>query len=205
MEAWLDGRFKSALVQYHLAQSYDDPQDPARVKILTETAKAFDLIYQAGRTTITGAFAHLWEGKCREELGDPRTALDIYDEVMTIDPEPGLGEQEIAALAPLRAQADYFCLLILAKQKPDEFLAQAEQWLKFHKQQKTTDGFQGVAFAVAEAKLAAAERGSYSDKSRAKKEAISILREMLTVPSRQQLSATRLLKSLGEGNGGEGR
>ena len=56
------------------------------------------------------------------------------------------------------AQVEHFRLLILAKQKPDEFLTEAEKWLKDHKKIKATDGYQGVSLEVVKAKLAAAEK-----------------------------------------------
>ena len=139
----------------------------------------------------------MWEGKCREELGDLRTALEIYDEVSTVDPASGLGEKQRmrldAELTPLFAQLDYFRFLILAKQKPGGFLVEGERWLKFYRNRKTTDGFQGVALAIVEAKLTAAENGCDSDKDRAKQEAITVLREMVGVPSTHRRRAAHLL------------
>ena len=77
------------MVQYFLAQTYEDPKSPERKKILKDAAKAFDDIYQKHRLEIAGLYAHMWHGKCMEESGDLRTALDIYDEVLANAPDPG--------------------------------------------------------------------------------------------------------------------
>ena len=77
-----------------------------------------------------GLQAHLWHGKTAEELGDLQLALDIYDEVLANAPDPG-DKGSAGGLEPLFAQVEYFRLLILAKQKPDQFLSEATTWLQY--------------------------------------------------------------------------
>ncbi|MCY2995365.1 MAG: hypothetical protein NTY19_47000 [Planctomycetota bacterium] len=189
---------KSSMVQYFLAQTFADPNDPQRKKILTDAAKAFDEIYQKRRLEIAGLFAHMWHGKCMEEAGDTRLALDIYDEVLANAPDPGEASAD-PALEPVFAQVEYFRLLILAKQKPAQFLAEAEQWLKAYKKIKATGGYQGITLEVAKAKLAASEKAAGAEKAKLKQDATALLRDMRKVPSMYQQEAVQMMLQLGGG------
>lgn len=190
---------KSAMVQYFLAQTFAKPDDPERKKMLTDAAKAFDGIYQKRRLEIAGLYAHMWHGKCMEEAGDTRLALDIYDEVLANAPDPGEASAD-PALEPVFAQVEYFRLLILAKQKPEQFLPEAEQWLKAYKKIKATGGYQGVMLEVAKAKLAASEKATgAAEKAKFKQEATALFRDMRKVPSMYQQEAIQIMLQLGGG------
>ena len=66
----------------------------------------------------------MWHGKAAEELGDLDLATDIYDEVLA-NPRNSGEKGPVTGLEPLFAQVEYFRLLVVAKQKPREFLAEA--------------------------------------------------------------------------------
>ena len=108
--------------------------------------------------------AHTWHGKTAEELGDLQLALDIYDEVLANAPDPGEKAPD-SGLEPLFAQVEYFRLLILAKQKPQEFLSEAASWLQYYRRLRQTDGYQAIALELAKATFALAEDATGPEKA----------------------------------------
>ena len=86
---WLNSRFNLSMVDYHVAQTYADPQH-ADVKPLLEKAdKSLDAIWQGYRGLLPGLLAHYWTGRVNELLGNFDKALDIYDEVTGNEAEEG--------------------------------------------------------------------------------------------------------------------
>ncbi len=137
---------------------------------MKKAAKAFDDIFQRNRAsaaglTYVGLKAHLWHGKTAEELGDLQLALDIYDEVLANAPDPG-EKGAASGLEPLFAQVEYFRLLILAQQKPQEFLSEATSWLQYYRRLRQTDGYQAIALELAKATFALADRRHRPGESR---------------------------------------
>ena len=192
----LNARFQLALTDYYTAQTYLDPKDATRAAALKSAINGFDAIYQtnrvdeANRVNPIGLFAHMWHGKATEELGDLREALDIYDEVLANTPEPG--EASDPLMESLFADVEHFRLLILSKQKPDEFLDEAEKWLQFYRKFKERDGYQGIALEVAKTKLAKAEKATGPDKVKMVSSAMATLGEMIKVRSTYQQDAILL-------------
>ncbi|MCD4728743.1 MAG: hypothetical protein K8R46_13850, partial [Pirellulales bacterium] len=176
----LEARFQTAMADYYLAQTYSDPKNKNRIDTLHRAAKGFDDIFQQDRTsgdvlTLTGLRAHLWHGKTAEELGDPRLATDIYDEVLVNAAEPGQ-RRAATGLEPLFAQVEYFRMLILAKQKPDQFLAEAIAWLEQNRhRRRQTEGYQGIALAAAKAIHVKAQKAAGAGKAKGVSEALRIL------------------------------
>lgn len=194
-----EAQLQLGLVDYYTAQTYPGAQNAQRVATLKKAAKAFDDVFQRNRLgggglTVTGLYAHLWHGKVAEELGDHRLALDIYDEVLANAPEPG--ERGAATgLEPLFTQVEYFRLLILAKQKPQQFLPEATAWLQHFKRLRQTNGYQGVALEVAKVTLAQAQNATGAEKAKGISEAIQILTDMVRVRSQYQQEAIALRRN----------
>jgi hypothetical protein len=157
-------QFQLALIDYYLAQTFLDPKSAERTAGLKKAAQAFDDIYQLNRGSVTGLYAHMWHGKTAEELGDLSMALDIYDEVLANAPEP-TDRGPATGLEPLFAQVERFRLMIVQKQKPEQFLPEATAWLKEFRRLKQTEGYQGIALDVAQAMLAAAGKATAPKKS----------------------------------------
>jgi hypothetical protein len=207
MGDWLDARGKAALVQYYVAQTYADAKDPARKAALESAHKQFDGIYQSnrvneqGQVDIVGLFAHMWDGKVMEEMGDLRTAQDIYEEVLANAPDPGEGRID-PNMENLFTQVENFRLLILSKQKPAEFLQEAEQWLRAYNKLKETDGYQGIALQVVKAKLAMLPKASGAEKAKLTTDVSNVLKEMSKIISSHQQDAIRLKRKLAEEGGG---
>lgn len=196
----LDVRFQTALVDYYLAQSYPNPKDKERLNVLRRAAKGFDDIFQRDRTdgqlTLIGLRAHMWHGKTAEEMGDLRLATDIYDEVLVNAADPN-ERRAATGLEPLFAQVEHFRLLILAKQKPDEFLAEATAWLDANvRRLRQTEGYQGVALEVAKLIYENAQKESGPKKAKRLSESLRMLTDMAKVHSSHQQDAMLLRREL---------
>ena len=195
-----DVQFQIALVNYHLAQTYPDPKSDDRAEALKTAAKAFDDIFQRNRAgpaglTYVGLKAHLWHGKTAEELGDLQLALDIYDEVLANAPDPG-EKGAAGGLAPLFAQVEYFRLLILARQKPLEFLSEATSWLQYYRRLRQTDGYQAIALELAKATFALADNATGPQRAGRISETMRLLTEMSKVRSPYQHEALLLRREV---------
>ena len=194
-----EAQYQLALIDYYVAQTYLDPKSADHIAALKKAANALDDIYQRERIrpaglTPVGLYAHMWHGKACEELGDLRTAMDIFDEVLASAPEPGETNQT-TGLEPLFAQAEYFRLMLLARQGPQKFLPEATTWLKSYARFSKTDGYQAVSLEVAKALLAKAARTTGSERTKSSEEATRILNDVIKVRSPYQAEAVRLKRS----------
>ena len=161
--AWLDARLKSALSAYFLAQTITEEMSPEKKALLEGAGKGFDAIFQEYRSSGKPfvMLPHMWHGKVLEELGDTLTAMDVYDEVLVLTPDPKADEAKDLALAPLFGQAFLFRLRMIAKDEettPLDVIREGQQWLDAYKGWQTTDPYQGIGLEVAKAKMTAAER-----------------------------------------------
>jgi hypothetical protein len=127
----------------------------------------------------------MWHGKTVEELGDLRTALDIYDEVLANAPEPS-EKGSPTGLEPLFTQVEQFRLIIVAKQKPKQFQAEAAAYLKAYQRLRQTDGYQGIALDLAKAKLAEAQQATAAEKTKLMAEVLQIATESSKIRGQYQ-------------------
>ncbi|MCI0358889.1 MAG: tetratricopeptide repeat protein, partial [Planctomycetaceae bacterium] len=161
--AWLDARFKAALSAYFLSQSITDEKSPERKALLEGAGKGFDAIFQEYRSSgkPIAMLPHMWHGKVLEDLGDKVTAMDVYDEVLVLTPDPKEADSKNADLAPLFGQAFLFRLRLIARDEettPLDIIREGQQWLDAYKGWQATDPYQGIALEVVKAKMTAAER-----------------------------------------------
>jgi tetratricopeptide (TPR) repeat protein len=146
-----------------------------------------------------GKYAHMWQGKIAEELGDYELAKDIYDEVLVNVPQPDDRGYD-AAFEPLYAQVQQFYFAIMAREDTQKFLSEATRWLKaYAKRWRHTEGYQGVALEVAKTKLALAANAGLAEKNRLTSEAMILLSEMTKVPSPYQREAFDLRRQQSQG------
>ncbi len=181
-----------ALINYHLAQTYADPKDPARLASLKKAAQALDAIYQRNRGNVVGLYAHLWHGKVTDVLGDHQTALDIFDEVLVKEPEP-FDRGPATGLEPLFAEAERSRLAALAKQKPQDSLAEALVWLRDYRRFRQTEGYQGIALDTTKAMLAKARKAPGPERTKLLGEILQIATDGSKVrsPFQQDLALMR--------------
>jgi hypothetical protein len=188
--AWLECRFKSAKIDFCMAESYANPQAPERQAALTAAATAFDDVFQSYRESRVGLHAHLWHGRAVDELGNDQLALDIYDEVLATAPD---GRERETGLEPLFALAQYYRLRVLQRTAGGEaFLAEAEPWLEFRRAWRSFDGYQGVLLEVARTHLEQAKQLSGSRKAALVQSSLATLADMTRVRSEHQQEAILL-------------
>lgn len=211
---WHDARIKAALIDYFISQTYTDPKAKARMEALKACAKQLDDLYQENRNTPSAmsVYAHLWTGKCEDEMGNDSVALDIYDEVSGFEPTDVKDNKE-TGLEPLLAQAANFRMQIkLRKDGPEAYMAEAEEWLKqwegqpdspVKKAYRKTDGYQAISLQVVKRQIELAEKASGGEKGKLVDAARKRLRDMVKVKSESQAEAVHLSKSL-KGSGGGG-
>jgi hypothetical protein len=192
-------RGETSLIDYYIAQTYTDPEDAAKRKsYLTNAAKALDAIYQAHRgddpTLQSGHAAlvsHVWYGKTVEELGDPKLANDVYDEVLENMPEPKESLKEgLTGAEDVLSQAKHFSLLLMEKDpaRQKEYLPEAKSFLNDYKKNFHAEwGYQAISFELAKHLLADSEKEAKpAEKLQLTKDAVALLNEMASVRSEFQ-------------------
>jgi tetratricopeptide (TPR) repeat protein len=200
--AEIDSRFRLALVYYYVAQTYP-ADEPQHGELLTKASNRFDAIYQELRHAPSRAclLAHLWNGRCVEELGDADTAADIYEETLANEPA---GDNVDPELASIYAEATYLQLRQLAaKGDLREFLDKAQKWLDAHPGWRGLPAAQGLALETAKARLTLAEGVSGRARRKLVEEAVATLSAVAKVTSEYREEAIewhrRAVAGLGKG------
>lgn len=227
---WIDTRFKGALVDYYIGQTYDAKEPAAattapaidpktkkpivakptgpRVKALEAAGKAFDEIYQENRNEIevgrvlAGMYAHMWHGKTAQELGNDQLAQDIYEEVLSATAGDDKSTQA-TGLEPLFAQVEYFRFLIVQRKEGNEvFAKQAQDWLnRASLPVRDTDGFVAVALELAKAYIAEGEKQPADKQKKYMEEAVKILTPLERRKSEHLAEIINILRQLRKKSG----
>jgi len=188
--------FQAALVDYYMAQTYDDPGSDARQAALKKAAALFDYIFQTNRLTaqnevsVIGLSAQMWHGKAVHELGDVGLAKDIYEEVL-VNERPAKVEDPILDRLFADVRQHYFA--ILARENPAQFLEEAVPWLdEYARKSQRYEGYQAVSLEVAKMLLGLAEQSTGAEKKRLVNRALPMLARMARIPSPSQQEAFAL-------------
>jgi len=194
---WLNARFKQAMLEYYIAQTYTDIKKPEVLKSLTAAGAALDLIYQGYRENRPGVLAHFWHGMATKQIadisgkaGDKNTAEDIFDEVVARTPKPS--EQRDPSYVAFYAEAERQKLMLLAeKQRYDDLIAEGEGFLEFQKLR--TDPYYGIALEVAKAYLVKANKLQGPERKKIVTTVVGKLRDATRQQSLYHREATALL------------
>jgi tetratricopeptide (TPR) repeat protein len=187
---WLNCRFKAAMLDYYLAETYSDPKNPEAVKSYKAASDLLDKIFQGYREARPGVLAHFWHGMAAKQLGDKLTAEDIFDEVVARTPPPN-SQRDGTALA-FFAEAERQKLLLLAdKQRFDDVIDEGTSYLKF--QRMRTDPYFGIAVEIAKAHIAKGVKQAGPERKKTIAEAVSVLRDATKQTSMYHREATALL------------
>ncbi len=144
--AWIEARMNFALADYYESLTYTDTAAKERKDLLNAAIKKFDDIYQGYRDGRAGIYAHMMHGKCLDDMGDIRGAIDLYDEVLSRASGAKTGESQLEGLF---VQVEMYRLLLLRKQnKHKEFATDADAWLKQHAKMSKQEGYQGIALEL---------------------------------------------------------
>ena len=114
----------AASVDYELSKTYERGSEESK-RYLKFAAQKFGKIFEDYRTRGAGLFAHLWEGKCYQELGDRRRAIAAYQDLLEL-PAKSADLRTVRAKA-LRQAIEVWCLP--EEKKYDEAIRQGEEWL----------------------------------------------------------------------------
>ncbi len=156
-DAWFNARFKVATVDYDIGLTYPGTKDLKRKEALAKAAKGFDDIWQENRNPGNphfriGVYAHMWEGKVREESEDFVTALEIYEEVMSNQPEKN--DKREALWFAMFNEVNRYRLMLLGRTKAyEQLIGDASLWLAQHDRIKRSSGYQGIALELTKALL----------------------------------------------------
>ena len=194
---WLTARLKVATVDFNLGLTFPEMKDPKRKEAFTQAAKGFDAIFQENRSGRVGVYAHMWEGKAREEMEDFVTALDIYDEVMSAQPEKA--SANMAQWLAMFHEVNRYRLMLLGRTKNNEkLITDATIWLAENQSQKRSNGYQGIALELAKAHLERAKTLQGADAAKSTQEAKKLLASIVEIRSDFQKEAI-LIKRLSSG------
>lgn len=198
---WLETRMNFALLDYYQAITYSDVAAKERKDLLAAGAKKFDEIYQGYRTTMVGVYSHMWHGRCLDEAGDIKNAIELYDEVL-VAAGGGKGEGQ---LEDLFAQVEMFRLLLLKKKgATKEFAADAGEWLKQHSKMSKSPGYQGIALEYIKFQIEQSKELTAKAREDAFRKINKALTDITKVRSEYQQEAFLLKRQIqGEVKGGE--
>jgi hypothetical protein len=181
-----------ANVEYELAQNESDPTN--RRRGLQATAESYGRLFEAYRTIGTGLYAHYWQGRCYQELGDHRRALACYLDLIELpDAEP---EARLWQTKSLRQAMEIWTD---PKQgKYGEAIKRGEKWLESDRagSGKDADAL-AIRYFLAVARQAESTETGSKPSGRSKQLAKKLVAQVASYPGEYQKPAKLLLVKLG--------
>ena len=184
----------AASIDYELARTYEANSQDAK-RYLNLAAERFGKIYEDYRTRGVGLFAHLWEGKCYQELGDRKRALTAYQDLLDL-PVKSKELRDVRAKA-LRQAIEVWCLP--EEKKYEEAMMQGDDWL-------ATSGVatnDPIALAVRYATAVAYQKQSLTlsqkdpERKRLQQSALKLAKVVARQPNEFKDRAAKLVTALG--------
>lgn len=188
---WLNSRFNLAMVDYRVAQTYDDLKHKEVKPLLEQAEVSLSSIARGYGNAVPGLLALYWTGRVNEQMGKLDNALDIYDEVT--GSEPRGGEDMPPALLNFYGE-NYLRRLQLLNQlnRRDEFFFEdAEDWLKDNIGRKC-DAYYGVVVELSKAYATEAATQPDAEKAKTMARVVRSLREIKGITSQYQDEAITL-------------
>lgn len=133
----IQARLFSAQLRYDWAHSY--PAESAEYREqLEKAAEQYAGLYQDYRRLMAGLVARMWQGRCLQELGNPKQALAYYGELL--DQPDDLPEFRQLKSQTLRLALA--CWIDGPEAKLDEAIRQATEWIKVARpeEEQTAEG-----------------------------------------------------------------
>jgi hypothetical protein len=153
---FVESMLKEGMINYQVGTTYADLKSADRKKAFQEAIKIFDDCFRkyTPKSDI-GLQANFLKAKTLQELGDLLTAIDIFDEILVLEP-PG---------KPSDATANFYASvalerikLIRQQGKADVARAELEIWLKEHETWAKLPSYQGFALEKVKQLIAEAEK-----------------------------------------------
>lgn len=158
---FVESLLKEGMINYQVGMTYTDLKSAERKKVLQEAIKLFDLCFRKYTPkSDVGLQANYLKAKTLQELGDLLTALDIFDEILVLEPTTG---------KPSDATANFYASVALDRIKLIRLQGKAsvarnelELWLREHETWSKLPSYQGLALEKVKLLLADAEKNPES-------------------------------------------
>ncbi len=202
-----EARLRLAVVDFYTALTQQSNAD--RAAQFDKVAKDLESIHREFAEAFIGCEAHYWNARILQEQRKFELARDYYEEVQAYDqsdvPDPTSGKQA-AASRPQRKKdpglEDFFFseveqqfLNVLHAVDKKEYSKEFAEWRTTHKPaRQTCPGYQGLTLDYARNLLSDAKDAKA--KEAAKREALRLLAEMVSIPSPYQMDAAKLRQQL---------
>ncbi len=115
----------SASIDYELSKTVE-PGSAEFKKHLETAAKKYAALFEDYRRLGAGLYAHLWEGRCYQDLGDMRQALGCFQDLLEVPPKS-------TAVRSIQASAIRYALECWTSPQEKRFAEagdRGEQWLR---------------------------------------------------------------------------
>ncbi|QDT56921.1 hypothetical protein Pan44_49840 [Caulifigura coniformis] len=145
-DRYMLAQLDAAEIAYWHARTFPAGSDE-RKKALTAARAAFETVAQKYTQGVAGVYAHLWEGKCFEELGEAGKALGIYKQVLD-------HEDNQSVMLSLKDTALHFRLVCLNTDQRKDYgvvIDEAEGWLRQNPGRASTPSGIGIQWELCRA------------------------------------------------------
>lgn len=112
-------------VREELADAWT-PSDKEYREELTAAAKQYGEIYRKYRTRLAGLYAHMYQGRCKQKLGDFDAALKNYDDILQ-QPDDQIAFRDLQTRTLILALE---CWIDPAQKQYAKAVSQGEAWLE---------------------------------------------------------------------------
>ncbi len=181
-------RFLLANLNYEKARTY--PSDSAeRREVLEAAAAGFANLQKEYENKLVGFYAQLYEGRCYQDMGDYKEALEIYDRLISQPVGQADFRKLIARAVRYRAECHF------ATENYDQAIEECSEWLDRSRPEELTQAeWLAVAFRLANAYNQKLESGDADGNvSRLRTEVRRLLREVTRQPGEFQNEARAAL------------
>ena len=191
---YVEAQFVAAMIHFEQAQTFTAGSDEGR-QALEAAEQAFGVVAEKYRRRVAGLSAVLFQGRCRQALGDIQAALGFYEELLTLpNDEPALRLLKTKALS-----GAIDCWLHPDVQQTELAIERAEAWLQQRRPDEQEDAdWLTLQLRLAQAYLQQANSDtSTRDKSRLLADARRLAVEVAKQPGATQQQAQELLTQFG--------
>jgi tetratricopeptide (TPR) repeat protein len=131
---YIESQLAAATIAYEKASTFKETPNEYR-RLLAEAARAYGEIAQKYRSRLAGLYSVLFRGRCYQDIGDYKKALEDYEELLQ-QPDPS---EEIRQLKTKALAGAMKCWMHETVKQVDRAIEQAEPWLADARQNEEAD------------------------------------------------------------------
>ncbi len=131
---YIESQLAAATIAYEKASTFKDSPEQYR-RLVAEAARAYGDIAQKYRSRLAGLYSVLFRGRCYQDIGDYKKALEDYEELLQ-QPDPSEELRLLRTKALARAME---CWMHDTVKQVDRAIEQAEPWLADARQNEEAD------------------------------------------------------------------